>query len=185
MRQTRLSLLICLLTVAAISGQAQQHTVSGQVLDADNHPIPNVRIVVIRGSEAGISSKSAVDGTYTIKFPDGQPIDSVQYELTGWNPAVISGLSGARDHRINKTMYPAGATLTAYQAQEVLSALWTIYQVNRERGVSQQELQEKNKPAINNLNVPPKFRGQTQEIKELYGLQGKGQPAYNPEPKPY
>lgn len=185
MRQTRFLVVVWLLVVTTFQGQAQQHTVSGQVLDADNHPVRNVRIVIIRGSEAGISGQSVKDGSYSIKFPDGQPIDSVQYELTGWNPAVISGLSGARDHRINKTMYPAGATLTAYQAQEVLSALRTMYQVNHERGVSQQELRENNEPAINKLNVPPKFHGQTQEIRELYGLQGKGQPAYNPEPNPY
>src|SRR5260370_27641941 len=183
MRQTLFSMLISLL-VATAASQAQQHTLSGQVLDTDNHPIPRVRIEVIRGSKA-IPGESKADGTYAIKFSDGQTIDSVQYELTGWNPAVISGLSGARDHRINKTMYQAGSSLTAYQAQEVISALQTIYQVNRQRALSQEELRNKNEPAIDKLNVPPQLRGQTQEIKELYGLQDQRDPPYNPEPKPY
>ena len=113
MRQARFVILTCLLTAAAISQAQQQHTLSGQVLDTDNHAIPHVRIEIIRGSETAISGEAKDDGTYSIKFSEGKTIDSVQYELTGWNPAVISGLSGARDHRINKTMYQAGSSLTA------------------------------------------------------------------------
>src|SRR5260370_35180754 len=138
MRQTLFSMLISLL-VATAASQAQQHTLSGQVLDTDNHPIPHVRIEVIRGSKA-IPGESKADGTYAIKFSDGQTIGSVQYELTGWNPAVISGLSGARDHRITKTMYQAGSGLTPYQAQEVFASLQTIYQQNEQTRQSQDDI---------------------------------------------
>src|SRR5439155_2790236 len=96
-----------LLSAMMLAAPEQKRVLSGQALDPDDHALPKVRIKIIRGSEPVIESKTGDDGTYSISFPQGKPVD-VQYDLTDWDTAVIRGLSGARDHSINKTLYPSG-----------------------------------------------------------------------------
>jgi|GEM_PF-1095000 len=98
---------LCLAVGMTIAAPEQKQRLSGQVLDSSDNPIANVRVRINRGSDQAIEDKSKPDGTYSISFPHGKPIDSVEYELTGWDRAVISGLSGARDHNVNKTLYPS------------------------------------------------------------------------------
>jgi len=87
----------------------RMQTLSGQVLDSSDNPVKDARIRISRGSEPMIEGKSGPDGAYKLNFQSGKPIDTVEYELTGWDRAVISGLSGGRDHSVNKTLYPAGS----------------------------------------------------------------------------
>jgi hypothetical protein len=102
---------VAICVVVSITGAApeQKQLFSGQVLDSNDKAIPNVRVRLKRGSDPTIEDKSKSDGTYSISFSHGKPIDRVEYELTGWDGAFISGLSGARDHTINKTLYPASS----------------------------------------------------------------------------
>jgi hypothetical protein len=97
----------CVAVGYAIAAPQQKQTLAGQVLDSSDNPIANVRVRLNRGSDPPIEDKSKPDGTYSISFLHGKPVDSVEYELTDWDRAVISGLSGARDHNVNKTLYPS------------------------------------------------------------------------------
>jgi hypothetical protein len=100
---------ICVVVCITVAAPEQKQVFSGQVLDSNDKAIPNVRVRLKRGSDPTIEDKSKPDGTYSISFSHGKPIDRVEYELTGWDGAFISGLSGARDHTINKTLYPASS----------------------------------------------------------------------------
>src|SRR5260370_9841483 len=100
---------ICIVAWISVAAPEPKQVFSGQVLDSNDKAIPNVRVRLKRGSDPTIEDKSKSDGTYSISFSHGKPIDRVEYELTGWDGAFISGLSGARDHKINKTLYPASS----------------------------------------------------------------------------
>ena len=103
----------------------ESRAISGEVLDSKDHAIADVRVRLSRGSEPMIEVKSGPDGKYKLNFEPGQPIDTIEYELTGWDRAVISALSGGRDHTINKTLYPTGtgATQIAQIDEKVTDAL--------------------------------------------------------------
>lgn len=107
--------LVAMVIALAITSPAlppENRVVSGEVLDSKDSAIPNVRVRLSRGSEPMIEVKSGPDGRYKLSFQPGRPVDTIEYELTGWDRAVISALSGGRDHTINKTLYPAGTGAT-------------------------------------------------------------------------
>jgi hypothetical protein len=100
---------ICVAVWITVAAPEKRQVFSGQVLDSNDKPVPNVHVRLSRGSDPTLEDKSKPDGTYSISFSQGKPIDKVEYELTGWERAFISGLSGARDHTVNKTLYPSSS----------------------------------------------------------------------------
>jgi ketosteroid isomerase-like protein len=110
--RTSLVAMVAALAIMSPALPPENQVVSGEVLDSKDIAIPNVRVRLSRGSEPMIEGKSGADGKYKLSFQPGRPIDTIEYELTGWDRAVISALSGGRDHTINKTLYSAGTGAT-------------------------------------------------------------------------
>ncbi len=81
--------------------QEETHVLSGQVLDPEDEALPDVRIRLFRGSEPVKGGESLKDGSYSISFPPGKPID-VQYDRTDWEMSGY-GCYGGRWGLVNSS----------------------------------------------------------------------------------
>lgn len=112
----------------------EKHTISGKVLDDSDQAIAAVQVQVYRGSRTVGKPDPAVsgkDGTYSVEFMEGDPIDSVRYDHSDWYPAIVEDISGRYDHSLYKTLHKRGQSLTYFQGQKVLSAFERIYEIDR------------------------------------------------------
>lgn len=125
MRIMILSILLICLPVPFLTAQ-DQFSLNGQVLDGNDQNIPGVRITVYR--ESGVVARTSADatGSYSITYKSGEPV-SILYDHSGWTSAKVVALSGKRDNKVNKTLYPLGSSLSKLQKAEAISALETQF----------------------------------------------------------
>lgn len=113
----------------------QRHKIEGVVLDSQNNPIEGVSVRMYRGPFGQIDQigedKTKQDGRYEIGFDGGRPIRIVRYDylfhgLDSCHPGIVTNISGAQDHTLNKVMYKVGM---AYDKDEFLDILSTYERV--------------------------------------------------------
>jgi hypothetical protein len=112
----------------------QRHKIEGLVVDRDNHPVPDVWVRVYRGVDELATATTGSEGRYEIEFDRGNPITLLRYDhlhtdsFERRHPAIVSNLSGDRDHKINKVMPDkVGLAYSQPELLEILSAYECLY----------------------------------------------------------
>jgi hypothetical protein len=124
--------------VSRSTGSPAQHKVEGEVLERSNAPIPVVLVRVYRG-DTNIKlneSSSDKDGKYSITFSDPGEAIRIRYDLTGWEPDVVSNISGARDHKITKVLNRVGTAHSYSEKRQLVSLLGLLYRLDVANGES-------------------------------------------------
>lgn len=156
------------------AGQTKPH-VQGTVLQKDDKPIASVLVTVYRRSIKIGEFTTKSDGEYLIEFESDSPIDTVWFKRTSYIDGVVNDLSGARDHYINKVLYPRGTPLNLFEGQEALSSLERIYYINIPK-IPIQKLKAIYGPVLEEMrsytltNVPQTLRRRLFEVMRLYNL---------------
>src|SRR5207302_9801012 len=72
--------------------------VTGAVLKKDNSGIAGVLVTAHRAGTKIGETTTPPDGSYTIAFDNGSPIDTIRYEETNYIVGVVNDLRGAKSH---------------------------------------------------------------------------------------
>jgi hypothetical protein len=150
-----------------LSWPQEAHQITGQVLDDTNTPIPSVEVKIYRDNRKLNETSTDPNGNYTLKFEKGNPIDTLSYYHSKWNPGTITGLSGARDHKINKILYKIGSKLMDSARLEAISAVETLYIIDFANKVPRDEIVKKYEPALRGVGVSISTLEGSLEMKDL------------------
>lgn len=132
-KRVLICVLVTLVVMPSLADAQKKNSISGRVLNSDGKPIPGVRVQLYRNSRAVGKPDPMLtdsDGKYSIDFDEGEPIDTVRYDQEDYAPATVEGLSGQREHIINKTLSKA-MKMTYFQIHEALCAFETIYELDK------------------------------------------------------
>ena len=159
-------------------GMAQTNPkLSGAVLKKDNSGIGGVLVTAYRGGVKIGENTTPQDGSYTIDFQSGAPIDTIRYEETNYIVGVVNDLCGAKSHMINKTLYRRGNDLTAFEGLESLSALERVFYIDTVNKIEVAVLKDKYATVLSELkktiqNPPPTLLERLYAVMKLYQLGG-------------
>ena len=128
-----------ILHVSASAGSSEHQTIRGVVLDKDNTPMADIWVRIYRGEKDIGSDFTKKGGAYAITFERGTPIDTVRFDDPRTNPqdrihpAVVSNLSGQKDHFLSKVMPgKVGIGLSQWEDLEILSSYERLYVLDKE-----------------------------------------------------
>jgi len=142
---------------------------TGAVLKKDDSGIGGVLVTAYRGGTKIGETTTPPDGSYTIEFDSGAPIDTIRYEETNYIVGVVNDLCGAKSHMINKTLYLRGRSLTVFEGLESLSALERVFYVDMANKIRIGTLKEKYAPLLTELKDTIKERPSSLE-ERLYAV---------------
>jgi hemoglobin len=116
--------LLCAFLLPAGAVSQETHTVSGEVVDKSNHPVPYLEIKALRGAELLNHTVTDPKGRYSISYRSGARI-TVCYYGAEWYPSQIADISGESSHKITKVMLKVerGTRLSREDASVVMAAL--------------------------------------------------------------
>lgn len=149
-------------------------SVSGRVLDSDDAPIDGVSIQAYRDQRAVGAPVNSKSGNYRIEFPDGKPLDSVRYDHSDWNPAVVQDISGQNSHTIHKTLYRRGEKLSFIGVHQLICDFERLAEIDKRNGQLKENAERfRYKEAlseIEKLPLPPDLQARIKAIKQKYGI---------------
>ena len=162
----------------AQDGMAQTNPkVTGAVLKKDNSGIGGVLVTAYRGGTKIDEKTTPTDGSYTIEFENGPPIDTIRYEETNYIVGVVNDLCGAKSHTINKTLYRRGNNLTVFEGLESLSALERLFYIDTANKIDIKFLKDRYASVLDELqktiqSPPPTLVERLYAVMKLYQLVG-------------
>lgn len=115
----------------------EYHTIAGVVLDKENNPVEMVWVRIYRENIEIDRNLTSTDGRYQIEFDRGSPITLIRYDhlitdgFTRRHPAIVTNISGERNHNINKVMPDeVGRGYDQHALLEMLSAYEYLYVID-------------------------------------------------------
>jgi hypothetical protein len=143
--------------LVSTSSSQQMHEISGEVLDENNNPISSVEVKIYRENQKLDDCKTDVTGKYKLTFGKGRPVDTLSYYHTSYNYATVNGLAGQRDHKINKTLYSLGTTLSPSARLEVISSIHRLMTIDIANKIPPNEIIMKYDKSLKSIDAKAMF----------------------------
>ncbi len=130
----------------------QRHKIDGVVLDSEYNPIEGVSVRMYRGPFGQIDQigedQTKLDGRYEIGFDGGSSIRIVRYDylfqgLDSCHPGIVTNISGAQDHNLNKVMYKVGMAYDKDALLDILSTYERVYFIDVSHHVTLDAIENK------------------------------------------
>jgi hypothetical protein len=155
----------------------KRHKIEGVVLDANNNPLEGVSVKIYRLSfrqvdQIGYGRTEGKSG-YVAEFDAGSPVivryDHLPGGLDDCHPAIVSHISGERDHNVNVVMYKAGRHYERDDLLDILSAYERVYLIDVSRNVPLEEIKSKYRAGLGMMKYVDEItRQRYEQVKGLY-----------------